>query len=540
MRTYLQFLLPVHSTQREQRTSYMYSWSVTRCLLRDGIRYVVGLCVLSWIALGSKTASAFDTNYQDFIIGQRATGMGGAFTAIANDPSAAFYNPAGYAGIDRLKVAANLTLYGFEYREVQQGLARDAGGVSLKRLEFVIFPSTTGVASRFGGKDSKGRPLWGGGISFFVPFRTQMRFRTGLTETINRRQRNAMLTLHRDGQVFLAGPSIARRFGPVSIGISALYMHRFFSWILSNNVSLATCQPTDLTKCKNTEAIGSISSMEGWVGGLNFRLGILYEINKRWNVGAMLSFSTIRLWGDGSFQTHRFAVSTDPKDPNTSTPFQQKTNLLTQSPMPFEMRLGTAFRPIPSVLLTLDVVLHLGSRYKLLQDANILEVFQYPRVVQRKFMTNIHLGGEWNITPRTPFRFGLFTNLSNAPDIPNLSPTVYLSQVNMFGVTTSIGFKTGNTTLDIGVSVSYGRGQAQRLRPENAFVYERVTQENVFIFFYLSGATEFLGMGVQKLLNEAGKMPGIRDVIRSPMLSRTPSGNKKHTQTQKSPPHPKK
>ena len=36
-----------------------------------------------------------DYNYYNDIVGDRATGMGGAYTAISDDPSGAWYNPAG-------------------------------------------------------------------------------------------------------------------------------------------------------------------------------------------------------------------------------------------------------------------------------------------------------------------------------------------------------------------------------------------------------------------------------------------------------------
>jgi len=58
----------------------------------------LALALLSFAALPSRAEVAFDTvNGSDLGmgVGARAIGMGGAYTAVANDPSATFWNPAG-------------------------------------------------------------------------------------------------------------------------------------------------------------------------------------------------------------------------------------------------------------------------------------------------------------------------------------------------------------------------------------------------------------------------------------------------------------
>ena len=47
------------------------------------------------LALAAASASATDGRYRDFVIGDRAGGMGGAAIATASDVDAIFYNPAG-------------------------------------------------------------------------------------------------------------------------------------------------------------------------------------------------------------------------------------------------------------------------------------------------------------------------------------------------------------------------------------------------------------------------------------------------------------
>jgi len=66
------------------------------------------------VILVSATAAADDTHYQDFIVGSRAVGLGGAFCAIGDDPSGLYYNPAGIAEIRHTTLQISASLYGFE------------------------------------------------------------------------------------------------------------------------------------------------------------------------------------------------------------------------------------------------------------------------------------------------------------------------------------------------------------------------------------------------------------------------------------------
>ena len=44
-------------------------------------------------------AQARDLNWQNYQIGERAVGMGGAFVSMVGDPASTYYNPAGLAGL---------------------------------------------------------------------------------------------------------------------------------------------------------------------------------------------------------------------------------------------------------------------------------------------------------------------------------------------------------------------------------------------------------------------------------------------------------
>ena len=49
------------------------------------------------LAVLSPPARADDNHYQNFLVGERAASIGGAYTALSDDASGAYYNPAGLA-----------------------------------------------------------------------------------------------------------------------------------------------------------------------------------------------------------------------------------------------------------------------------------------------------------------------------------------------------------------------------------------------------------------------------------------------------------
>ena len=111
------------------------------------LKTVVGWLVLS---LGwSHTAHADDTHYQDFIVGGRAVGLGGAFCSIADDPSGIFYNPAGIVDSRHSSLQVSTNLYGFE-RGGYDELASLPGveNLNIDFTELIIVPSSAVVLVR--------------------------------------------------------------------------------------------------------------------------------------------------------------------------------------------------------------------------------------------------------------------------------------------------------------------------------------------------------------------------------------------------------
>ena len=89
---------------------------------------------------------ADDLHYNNLLIGDRASGLGGAYTAISDDASGMFYNPAGIVFTENLQLSASANaLYRTElvYKDV-------LNGSDWKRKSDNIVPNYFGMTTKFG------------------------------------------------------------------------------------------------------------------------------------------------------------------------------------------------------------------------------------------------------------------------------------------------------------------------------------------------------------------------------------------------------
>lgn len=110
-----------------------------RGISRKGLGGLALLLAGTLIAAGPAAAAGFSI----FEAGSRATGMGGAFVGVANDPSAMFYNPAGLgeqAEKGRLKVMLGVTLI-IPDSKLERGADPYPGSdYSAKQKSMIFFP----------------------------------------------------------------------------------------------------------------------------------------------------------------------------------------------------------------------------------------------------------------------------------------------------------------------------------------------------------------------------------------------------------------
>jgi len=79
--------------------------------------------VVLLLAAASARAQGIESNFQPYIVGGRAAGMGGAFTALSDDGSGGYHNPGGLAFTRTSSLSFSVNAYG-----VVGGTVKDALG----------------------------------------------------------------------------------------------------------------------------------------------------------------------------------------------------------------------------------------------------------------------------------------------------------------------------------------------------------------------------------------------------------------------------
>ena len=72
------------------------------------IFYIITCCLTLFVAPG---VFADDLHYVNMLVGNRAAGLGGAYTAISDDPAGCFYNPAGIAFSPYTSLSASVNAF---------------------------------------------------------------------------------------------------------------------------------------------------------------------------------------------------------------------------------------------------------------------------------------------------------------------------------------------------------------------------------------------------------------------------------------------
>lgn len=129
-------------------TKGIYKTQDTRYKIQDFWFYV--LCLIFSFLLVCQIASASEKYAGEFLslgVGARPLGMGGSFVAIANDATAAYWNPAGLGGLDRTEIALmHASIFGldsYDFINCVQPMGRiGAFGLSWIRLGIDDIPVT--------------------------------------------------------------------------------------------------------------------------------------------------------------------------------------------------------------------------------------------------------------------------------------------------------------------------------------------------------------------------------------------------------------
>ena len=374
------------------------------------------------LALVSLAATATDGRYREYVVGERAGGMGGAAVATAADVDAIFYNPAGLSRSqgDSLSLSANL--YGLERYKTEGGLD---WGADAKSSTFVSIPAAMGGVKRLSDE-------WVGGLGVFTP---KMEKRHLVSASPDR---TGFSNLDYDDQTLWIGPSASwspanSRFS-FGAGVFAVYRD---------------CTVSESSFKRNGYTMNG--AMDLTTLGALAMLGAQAKLGNGWSAGATLQTPTLRVWDNGKLSINATAADVSDFDLGLYSTDVRADNYI---PWQFAAGVGKAGEDWS---VALDAIWHPSAHYDLAR----WDIYGIPaeQTMHLHSVLDVSLGGEYIVAKRYPVRAGFYTAMSavRVPDDPETTDFV-TSDVDMYGVTFSVGRRSENMSVNLGFDFALGSG----------------------------------------------------------------------------------
>ena len=390
------------------------------------------------------TAMADDFHYTNLLIGDRASGMAGAYTAVSDDATGLYYNPAGIAYTMGRSFSASVNAYyntEKKYKDVLEG----NGWV---RTSSSLLPNYFGVVQPMG--------KFKVGISYAVPDsiiedQSQTFHDLKLAASIRDLPQNAGVTItsyiinsNNENNTYNFGPSIAMELSDnMSAGLTLYYFQHKNLTILNQIIK---------TSNGGYELSNSYTHVDEW--GLRPILGFMWSPKDKISIGIAISKVMI-LSSNTSFQDtyerRGIAYGYDTNNDgivdtivsDTATLPDGQTSSDEKRKYPTQVSIGVAWFASPSLLVSGDINHFTEVKDQLADEVN-----------------NIALGAEYYFTRNWALRGGFFTDYANTPKVSS-GRINQLEHIDLYGGTLSISRFTRNTAVTLGGGYTYGTGKAQ-------------------------------------------------------------------------------
>jgi hypothetical protein len=373
-------------------------------------------------------------NLYPTIIGDRAFGFAGAFTALSDDATAGWYNPAGLGYLEKTYINATGNIYGYHETTVKEAIIikpASGGGISkdFETVETRATPSTASLARKLGPGTF--------GFGIYVPrqMNTASDLNAGLDyyDTIYSASLRNEILISNDyfSSSLYLGPSYGMKIArDMALGASA-----FITYM--ENVSNTMVQTAFFDQAGN-----NLISGIGWNRTETEFLGMRFALGgkARWNdfhFGANLLFPTIRI-SEKTKQTDAVMTGGPSSATSQTESFERDTSNAGRG---WNIAAGLAWSRAKRWALEIDGTYYVPTFDSDISNSNVL---------------NLKLGGELSITENILIRAGLFTDRSTSDD-----PIQNRPDVDIYGGTAQVTYQSEIPGTHVLRSMSVGIGYAK-------------------------------------------------------------------------------
>jgi long-chain fatty acid transport protein len=365
-------------------------------------------------------------HYHNLVVGERAMGLGGAFSAISDDASGVVYNPAGLGFALSSDISGSANAIYSKKTVYKKTIADD---------DFTEESSGT-LSPFFGGLQKLDTTMQGLAVAFAMySLDSELKDQDDIIENIGTLQRFHRTSNIRSNSTGYGVAAAKRLSGNFSLGVA-------LSWIVIDELVqeyqdvqyttggfLAQNIRTHLTASGLDSALGAQYAVGTLSFGLTMRLRNL--VSEHYEVGGDVSTNI----ASGNTPGETVRANTDDK---IKEPLKE---------LPTEVRAGVAWFPSAVFLWSFDVIHNTaaeGDNFK------------------REAVTNFATGTEYYITPSIPVRAGIFTNYDTRPEVES-EKVNQPDHIDYMGYSLFFGWVQPNSQVAGGLVVQDGEGKAQKI-----------------------------------------------------------------------------
>jgi hypothetical protein len=465
-------------------------------------------------------ASARDLNRQNYALGERAAGMGGAFVSVVGDPASSYYNPAGLAGLYKRGLSLSASVYQLlieDYSKIIDFDPGDGGRLSadMSSTTFGTFPSSVVYLLPL---DSNKEPeAFHHVIAFSLLVPDYDKMKAKIDMPIGDYAFELKGNFYNEDITYWAGPSYAVAFGgKLRIGLSAFALVH----MTEERANLGVKATTFDTNFGDYVSDYLATTFETTGLGLSMlvQLGAQYDISDNLTIGL-----TVRSPTFGSFysQVRMLTLNNYYREDMAGNPLVTAANpgyadriesedIEMNYKVPLMIAAGINYHVEESFVVALDVSFHLGlPKYNLYSGSLVYPkdptgaiIYSDDRALdpntfrQASWVINANLGAEVNFTKDYMARFGLFTDFSAVDQgsydwsLFSRQEAIALPRLNRFGAALGFGMIGERTTTSFIVNYVIGIGDTFSLNEMFVGVSSKSDVLTHTVTFALAGSAD--------------------------------------------------